>query len=227
MSDLNWIYTHNTRDLGDRNLNSENRIKPNRFVRSDFPRIVTDTEKKFLLEHNIKTIIDLRNFETVHQSPNAFMDDPRFSCGIVPLSSVDFHRLESEEDMIKSYIRMIENESAISVIFKTMANTRDGVLFHCEGGKDRTGIIACILQLLAGVPDEVIIQDYLKTNDYLKDIIIKAHRIIPDYLASSRPEYIKSVLDYIRDRYENVENYLFYIGLTEEQIERLKSKLLN
>ena len=37
-------------------------------------------------------------------------------------------------------------------------------LIHCTAGKDRTGLIAALVQLLAGVSREVVVADYLLTN---------------------------------------------------------------
>jgi protein tyrosine/serine phosphatase len=38
-----------------------------------------------------------------------------------------------------------------------------GVLFHCMGGRDRTGLVAAILLLAADVDPEAIVDDYLET----------------------------------------------------------------
>ena len=38
-----------------------------------------------------------------------------------------------------------------------------GVLFHCAGGRDRTGLVAMLLLRAAGVQDEAIVDDYLET----------------------------------------------------------------
>lgn len=38
-----------------------------------------------------------------------------------------------------------------------------GVLFHCAGGRDRTGLISMVLLSIAGVEAEAIVDDYLET----------------------------------------------------------------
>lgn len=38
-----------------------------------------------------------------------------------------------------------------------------GVLFHCVGGRDRTGLISMVLLSIAGVEPEAIVDDYLET----------------------------------------------------------------
>ena len=40
-------------------------------------------------------------------------------------------------------------------------------LFHCTTGKDRTGWAAAALLLLLGVPDELVMREYLLTNEEL------------------------------------------------------------
>jgi protein-tyrosine phosphatase len=46
--------------------------------------------------------------------------------------------------------------------------TKDGaVLYHCTAGKDRTGTFSAMLLTMLGVPREVVMEDYLLTNQYL------------------------------------------------------------
>jgi protein-tyrosine phosphatase len=45
-----------------------------------------------------------------------------------------------------------------------MAEESPPVVFHCHTGKDRTGLVAILFLSLAGVPDEVIVEDYLASN---------------------------------------------------------------
>ena len=40
----------------------------------------------------------------------------------------------------------------------------DGVIVHCFAGKDRTGIVSALLLSLAGVPDELIADDYAASD---------------------------------------------------------------
>ena len=42
-------------------------------------------------------------------------------------------------------------------------------IYHCAGGKDRTGVISALLLGIAGVPDEVIAEDYALSARYLMD----------------------------------------------------------
>lgn len=201
-------------------------IKPLRFIRSDAPHSVSDAVKEFLFKNDITTIIDLRNEKISNASPNSFVSDNRFFCYNYPLS-VNAKVPDSENDVIENYCRMIENDTAIVNVFRTMANSAGGVLFHCQEGKDRTGIISALLLLLTGVSDIDIYADYEISNVYLYEIIKKAKTILPDHLLYLKIEYIESVLMYLRETYGTVENYLLSKGISETEINNLKSKLLD
>ncbi len=43
------------------------------------------------------------------------------------------------------------------------------MIYHCAGGKDRTGVISALLLSIAGVPEEVIAEDYALSSRYLMD----------------------------------------------------------
>jgi protein tyrosine/serine phosphatase len=52
---------------------------------------------------------------------------------------------------------------------RVIANAAPGcVVFHCAGGKDRTGLLALVLLTLAGATPEEITADYLLTYDRMK-----------------------------------------------------------
>ncbi|BED92372.1 MAG: tyrosine-protein phosphatase [Candidatus Paraimprobicoccus trichonymphae] len=54
-----------------------------------------------------------------------------------------------------------KNIGTLQLIFKKFADNNDSnILFHCDQGKDRTGAIAFVLQVLAGIKTD----DILKTN---------------------------------------------------------------
>jgi protein-tyrosine phosphatase len=226
MQRYNWNNTFNTRDLGYTPTINKKYIKPQRFIRSDAPHTVDDDVKEFLVEHNIKTIIDLRNEKIANRNPNAFVADSRFYCYNFPLS-INAKAVNSEADIIENYYQMLENDTAIANIFGTMASSDGGILFHCQEGKDRTGIIAGILLLLAGASDIDIYADYEISNVYLYEMIKTAKAILPDYLLYVKPEYMESIVKYLRETYETIENYLLSKGISKIEICKLKSKLLD
>ena len=43
------------------------------------------------------------------------------------------------------------------------------MLWHCSAGKDRVGVGTSLLLTALGVPEDVILEDYVKVNDYVRD----------------------------------------------------------
>lgn len=229
MQRYDWENTFNARDLGYTPTTTSNYVKGLRFIRSDAPCKIAGNVKDFLAEKNIRTIIDLRNENIVKISPNAFVDDKRFTTHNFPLLPSNPPMLKSEKDVIENYYRMLENDKAIFDIFHTMAVSEGGVLFHCQEGKDRTGLISAILLSLGNVSDIDIMADYEISNVYLYQMIKIAKSIpngIPDYMLYIKAEYMENVLAYLRDRYENTENYLLKKGVPLTEILHLRKKLL-
>ena len=61
---------------------------------------------------------------------------------------------------------------ALNVCMKTnttCSNTERVVLFHCQKGKDRTGLVAALLQHILGCEREQIIADYALTEELLDE----------------------------------------------------------
>ncbi len=228
MQRYNWENTFNSRDLGYTPTATGRYIKFQRFIRSDAPCKIKNNVKDFLVDKNVKTVIDLRSENIVKINPNAFAEDVRFSTYNFPLS-VNPKVPKSEEDVIENYYRMLENDEAIFQIFHTMAVSEGGIFFHCQEGKDRTGVISALLLLLGNVADIDIIADYEISNAYLYQMTQIAKNVpggIPDFLLYIKAEYMDAVLSYLRDKYGAIEDYLLKKGILKTEIEMLKRKLL-
>ena len=64
---------------------------------------------------------------------------------------------------------LAEHPEPVVTAVRAIANAAPGcVVFHCAGGKDRTGLLALVLLTLAGAAPEEIIADYLLTYDRMK-----------------------------------------------------------
>ena len=103
------------------------------------------------------------------------------------------------------------------------------IIFNCTAGKDRTGILSCLLLLLAGVDKEEIIKDYLYSEECIYSNIDKVREYQPSFpkdLGHVKRKYIEDFLVLFEEKYHNVESYLLYIGLTKEQIDSIRNRLL-
>ena len=93
-------------------------------------------------------------------------------------------------------------------------------VFHCTVGRDRTGYLAALFQLFAGVPREAVVEDYLATNDLIgpraEQLVrflrrMSLFRLPKDRLEAAmiaRREDLERVLDEVLERHRSVAGYL-------------------
>jgi protein-tyrosine phosphatase len=107
---------------------------------------------------------------------------------------------------------------------------RGVVLFHCAAGKDRTGAVAALLLAAADVEPEEIAGDYAVSTDYIRDEYLSAHppeareAILEDVRCP--PQQIYNMLDHLDRRYGGTRNYRRTIGLPDDEIEKVRNRLL-
>lgn len=218
---------NNMRDLGGY-CNKEGKvIKFNRFIRSNLPYEMTNQEINYLLNNKINTIIDLRRKDEAERKKNC-LDREEFNYYNINVKSNKCPKLE--EDIPIGYMKTISDKETISQIFHIIANSKDGVLFNCTAGKDRTGVVAMLLLLLADVYDDDIIADYSISYIYIRDEIKKMNKDNPDlpsFFGGSKLEYMEETLKLFRQKYKNINNYMEYLGISKEEVNLIKHKLFD
>ena len=100
------------------------------------------------------------------------------------------------------------------------AAAKGSVLFHCQKGKDRTGVVAMLLQScrIEGSSDQVIIDQYAMSGDLLgessdsapSDQESSGNTGMVDWsrLRGSPPSAMEDTLSWIRHRYGSVQKYI-------------------
>ena len=91
----------------------------------------------------------------------------------VSLSITD-SRIDWEKvDLQSRYLEMLhEGAPVIREILEHLAmDDAPATVFHCTGGKDRTGVVAAVLLRALGVADDVIVDDYAISERYLAPFV--------------------------------------------------------
>ncbi|MGE4802922.1 tyrosine-protein phosphatase [Yersinia hibernica] len=120
------------------------------------------------------------------------------------------------------------------LLFNELAVADGAALFHCTAGKDRTGWTAVILQSIAGVDRQTIMEDYLATNEYTQVRVDATLAVLPaEASAIYKPmltvdaSYLQAGLDEIVTQYGDMNNYLRTgLGLSQETIYVLRAKMV-
>jgi protein-tyrosine phosphatase len=102
------------------------------------------------------------------------------------------------------------------------------VVFHCAGGKDRTGLLALVLLTLAGAATDEIIADYLLTYDRMKQ----------RYDEMGVPDQLTTVIELLASRDTTIEasltstiatltmpDFLLDNGLSDTELAALLTRL--
>lgn len=220
--------TMNTRELGMYRIQgTKNYTLSNRIYRSDKCESLSASDKKLLLDRDITTIIDLRSEQEAETKPSAFSSDSDFIVfhypiveGMLPPNSL--------EAVPVSYME-IAHADCVKEVFKTIADANGGVLFHCTAGKDRTGVVSAILLALVGVSDEDIVYDYAISREFNKqrlEAYLKEHTEIGKDIVLANEKSMYGFLRMLREKHNSVDQYLRDIGISEYEIQELKSKLI-
>lgn len=132
-------------------------------------------------------------------------------------SSMDFERFMLE------FYRHIAFDSApqIGRVLDLLSDRRNlPAVIHCTGGKDRTGTLSAMIQLLLGVPRHAVLEHYLATNERMAPKMRKASRVLRmmtlyrisaarlEPFLEARREYLEGILDEIQVRYGTMERFL-------------------
>jgi hypothetical protein len=88
-----------------------------------------------------------------------------------------------------------------------------GVLVHCAGGKDRTGVLAALLLSLAGVPTPLVAEDYERSEERLGS------------RDSAPADVMDRVIDSLESRHGSVEGYFLHAGSSALDISRVRQRL--
>ena len=233
----------NIRDIGGYPTTDGRRVRWRTFFRADSMHRLTANDQQTLLGFGLRTVIDLRRTRELAELPNVFASS----------SEVNYrhHNLVGDEPLpysiadgtpadriFGSYSSWIEHrEEQVGEVLAILAG-REALpaLYHCAGGKDRTGVISALLLELAGVAKETIAQDYGLTARYLWDRWqseppeVEGGAVLRDWPDYQRefcpPECMVKVLDFLEARYGGAEGFARSAGLGDRQIDSLRVALV-
>lgn len=137
-----------------------------RFIRSDVPDRLTGEEAQWLVDHDVRTVVDLREEEERQRRPCPLMGDTRFRYLCMPVTGGNAVPASAAE-VPASYIKMADGQ--MDKIIDAILTAGTNVLYFCNAGKDRTGVVSAILLHRLGVDRQTIIDDYMASRENLKE----------------------------------------------------------
>jgi len=166
-----------------------------KYIRSDVPVKVSEAEREELVKNGVTTVIDLRTDGERAKKPCALMGDGRFDYLRFTVAGGN-EPPHTPDEVSLSYFRMLDE--SFEELMGIMLNAKSNVLYFCNAGKDRTGIVTAVLLHRLGMPREYIVADYMKSAENLKgflaEYVVKNPGMDLDVI-TPRARYMEEFLD--------------------------------
>jgi protein-tyrosine phosphatase len=249
----------NFRDVGGHHTMDGQRVRRGLLYRSVDLSGLGDAATAWLAALGLRTVFDLRTAperarrpsqpppgartvaldvltDSDQADPAAFyelMRDP-------PRASRELAGGASERFFVMTYLDFVRLPSArtgFGELYRRLAaKGTHPALVHCTTGKDRTGWAVAVLLLCLGVPEDLVMADYLRSDTEIREafgsivddfVASGGDRHVIEPIVSARAAYLQAALDEVREAYGSLAAYLADgLGLTDDDLERLRTVFL-
>jgi protein-tyrosine phosphatase len=245
--DLVWDGCLNVRELGGLPTQDGGETQRGAVVRADSVRQLSDDGWRALVDHGIRTVIDLRGDDERAEDPPAAVPVDVVHVPFMETSAAEREEIRGDLDAAVAaapdtpaatrdvYLIFLERfRSNVAAAVRAVADAPDGgVVIHCAGGKDRTGLLSAFLLHVAGVGDEQIADDYSLSEDRLRprhqqwfaeaeteEQLARLQRVAQTPAAS-----MVGVFAELARRHGGVVDYLLGAGVTQDELDRVRARL--
>ena len=141
-------------------------------------------------------------------------------------------RLASRVKLSREFVTNAPERERLARMLNSFAKVSGPVIVHCSEGKDRTGFVVAVLQLVAGADQGAIMDEYLLSNQYREKLIdaavAKAGRGKAEATRMDLtlyPQQLQASLDAI-EAYGGIDAFLTKgAGLSSATVDALRAKL--
>lgn len=225
-------------------------IKDNLFYRSGIFQFNDENDTEHLKSLGLKSLLDYRG-DNNKGDGYEFIDEGVFSISASDhLPTVErfneAYKMTADEsfELMCDYYRFLPfNNPAYQNMVNVLRMGAVPMLQCCTAGKDRTGVGVAILLMILGADKDVIINNYMETQDHYNEIFSSDYKLleqkygIDDVDTMIKPrihnelqtkiEFIDAMYEAIHNKYETIEDYLLYeFSLDKNEIARLRDKYL-
>ena len=242
----------NFRDFGGYDTHDGARVRRGLLFRCGQMSDLTDHAQSKFAELNIRVICDLRRPDERAADPTPVPNhvSRRVEIPIDPGSAIALRDslgagevdVEQRHDFMRAITGELTRDHADSYarMFQALQeHAPGGFLVHCTAGKDRTGVGVALILLALGVPRDVVMHDYLLTNEVIDfetfllprlraslghdNIDVEGAKV----LSGVRPQYLDAALDEMERACGSQDAYLEQaIGLKTAHREELREHFL-
>ena len=222
----------NFRDLGGNETTELRCVKRGLVFRSDHLSRLSDGDQRILQRLGFKVVCDLRSSREQQRAPDRLPSNDSIRLLLLPVQDSIFdpatalERLKAGDDawlsmdfLVGLYRRYLDEFGPVwGKVLGLAASVHNlPLVFHCTGGKDRTGICAALLLLALGVSEERILSDHVLSDacngERLRPLYATFARlgVEPEkaaYHLSAPEEPLVGLFHHLKKRYGSIEDYL-------------------
>lgn len=203
---------------------------------------------RLLEARGVASVIDLRTPDEIAKQPDVVpagadyltVDILAGNTSAATFTGVGTFSVEdARREMATTYERFVtgdDERAGFGRVVDALAKATGPAIVHCTAGKDRTGWISAVLQMLVGVSEEDVVADYMLTRERSVDFVAA----IRGFVEAEMPEQLEAIsvlidveeanlrrsLDALGREFGDVRRYLVEgAGLDSGLVEELGARL--
>lgn len=217
----------NFRDIGGYKTADGKQVVWGKIYRSAAINKLTDADVALLDKKGIHTVVDFRGTSEAAAAPDRLPKNTDYT--LSPAGSEHLPDASQMASLLKqgNFLgKMYGTDGAKyagdryrSLFMKLLTlDQKEAMLYHCTGGRDRTGMATALLLYILQVPQETIEADYVASNVYLEKMnktmfgpLAKISGLTTEQVEKEmalRPELIRDFFSELKKQYGSIENFL-------------------
>ena len=246
--ELAWDGCLNVRDLGGHRTADGRETRYGAVIRADSVRQLSEAGWRALVDYGVRTLVDLRADEERQEDPPGDVPVDVLHVPFMEATEAEWREISAEIEAASEaapdaatatrdvYLIFLEHfaRHAAAGIRAVAQAPEGGVVIHCVGGKDRTGLLTAFLLHLAGVEREEIAADYALSEERLRPrheawlaaAETDAERERVRRISRTPAAAMLGVFEDLDQRYGSVDGYLRAAGLTDEELALARGRLV-
>jgi protein-tyrosine phosphatase len=243
----------NFRDVGGMPTASGGIVRPGVLYRSEGPASFDEVHRSELATLGIKLVCDLRSNSERDKDPNDWSTAARLlnmdiTADLRVSTNAGWATLKNNPTLEAGRRALAVNYSQmpdqilpnLEMLVDAVVGGGTPLLVHCTAGKDRTGVMVAILLMALGVPRELIIADYQRSEVFALNMRARGGVVeqfedhfgfrpseeLIDAMIGVDLEFLDAALDAITENWGSIDGFFAAGGVDEEQLFRFRSVFL-
>lgn len=176
----------NFRDIGGLPTHDGRIVRPGLIYRSEGPASFAPVHREELAALNIRLVCDLRSEGERDKDPNDWAEAARLlnldvTADLRVKTNNGWEALRHDQSAATVRAALVGNYASIPAALRPhLRHFVDSIiagevpaLVHCTAGKDRTGVMIALLLRAVGVPEDIVIADYERSDVFARNLRLR------------------------------------------------------